>query len=54
MVRINRLSDHLFVPARLLNASGDEILWVPGADRGRIRAADRPFSEGGTMLHKPA
>ena len=31
---INRLSDHLFVTARLLNkAAGGDILWVPGASR---------------------
>jgi cob(I)alamin adenosyltransferase len=29
---INRLSDHLFVMARLANAGGD-VLWVPGASR---------------------
>ena len=35
MAYINRLSDHLFVLARLVNvgASGD-ILWQPGATRG--------------------
>ena len=32
---INRLSDHLFVLARLLNAqAGGDILWKPGATRG--------------------
>lgn len=32
---INRLSDHLFVLARLLNlAAGGDILWAPGATRG--------------------
>jgi len=32
---INRLSDHLFVLARLLNmAAGGDILWRPGATRG--------------------
>jgi cob(I)alamin adenosyltransferase len=31
---INRLSDHLFVLARLVNLSaGGDILWVPGATR---------------------
>lgn len=31
---LNRLSDHLFVAARLLNArDGGDILWVPGASR---------------------
>ncbi len=31
---LNRLSDHLFVTARLLNADVDgDILWVPGASR---------------------
>ena len=31
---INRLSDHLFVMARRLNANGaDDILWVPGKNR---------------------
>jgi cob(I)alamin adenosyltransferase len=32
---INRLSDHLFVLARLFNlAAGGDILWAPGATRG--------------------
>lgn len=32
---LNRLSDHLFVLARLINlAAGGDILWVPGATRG--------------------
>ena len=32
---VNRLSDHLFVLARLLNAAaGGDVLWVPGATRG--------------------
>lgn len=32
---LNRLSDHLFVLARALNANGaDDVLWVPGATRG--------------------
>lgn len=31
---VNRLSDHLFVLARHLNANGaDDVLWVPGANR---------------------
>ena len=31
---LNRLSDHLFVLARLLNANGSaDVLWVPGANR---------------------
>ncbi|PHK93073.1 ATP:cob(I)alamin adenosyltransferase [Pseudoroseomonas rhizosphaerae] len=30
---LNRLSDHLFVLSRVLNAGGD-VLWVPGAARG--------------------
>ncbi len=31
---INRLSDHLFVMARRLNANGaDDVLWVPGKNR---------------------
>ncbi len=31
---LNRLSDHLFVLGRLLNAaSGGDVLWVPGANR---------------------
>lgn len=31
---INRLSDHLFVLARVCNANGaEDILWVPGANR---------------------
>lgn len=30
---LNRLSDHLFVLARLLNGNGaDDVLWVPGAN----------------------
>lgn len=34
MAYINRLSDHLFVMARAINAAGDgDILWVPGATR---------------------
>jgi cob(I)alamin adenosyltransferase len=32
---LNRLSDHLFVLARLLNQEADgEVLWQPGANRG--------------------
>jgi cob(I)alamin adenosyltransferase len=35
IVYINRLSDHLFVLARVLNmAAGGDILWYPGATRG--------------------
>ena len=31
---LNRLSDHLFVLARLVNlAAGGDIMWVPGATR---------------------
>jgi cob(I)alamin adenosyltransferase len=31
---VNRLSDHLFVLSRHLNAtSGGDVLWVPGANR---------------------
>ena len=30
---LNRLSDHLFVLARLLNRGAGDILWVPGASR---------------------
>jgi len=31
---INRLSDHLFVASRLVNARGDgDVLWVPGQNR---------------------
>ena len=30
---LNRLSDHLFVLARLANASQGDVLWVPGAGR---------------------
>lgn len=34
VVYINRLSDHLFVTARWLNAQGSgDILWIPGANR---------------------
>ena len=32
---MNRLSDHLFVLARMLNDNGaDDILWVPGGNLG--------------------
>ena len=32
---LNRLSDHLFVLARVFNGNGaDDILWVPGGNRG--------------------
>jgi cob(I)alamin adenosyltransferase len=32
---INRLSDYLFVLARVVNADGaGDVLWVPGAGRG--------------------
>lgn len=35
MAYLNRLSDHLFVLARLINVSaGGDILWQPGATRG--------------------
>ncbi|HEX4259713.1 MAG TPA: ATP:cob(I)alamin adenosyltransferase, partial [Acetobacteraceae bacterium] len=31
---LNRLSDHLFVLARTLNAAaGGDVMWVPGANR---------------------
>lgn len=31
---VNRLSDYLFVLARVLNANGaDDVLWIPGANR---------------------
>jgi cob(I)alamin adenosyltransferase len=31
---LNRLSDHLFVLARVLNGAGaSDVLWVPGANR---------------------
>ena len=31
---MNRLSDHLFVLARVLNGNGSaDVLWVPGANR---------------------
>lgn len=30
---LNRLSDHLFVLARALNAATGDVLWVPGANR---------------------
>jgi cob(I)alamin adenosyltransferase len=30
---VNRLSDHLFVLARRLNAETGEVLWTPGANR---------------------
>jgi cob(I)alamin adenosyltransferase len=30
---LNRLSDHLFVAARVANASQGDVLWVPGASR---------------------
>ncbi|MFM6853918.1 MAG: cob(I)yrinic acid a,c-diamide adenosyltransferase [Sphingopyxis sp.] len=32
---LNRLSDYLFVAARVVNGNGaDDVLWVPGASRG--------------------
>ena len=32
---LNRLSDHLFVLARVLNGNGgDDVLWAPGANLG--------------------
>jgi cob(I)alamin adenosyltransferase len=32
---LNRLSDHLFVLARVLNGNGaDDVLWVPGGNLG--------------------
>ena len=35
LIYLNRLSDHLFVLARLVNAgAGGDILWQPGATRG--------------------
>ena len=35
LVYVNRLSDHLFVLARLVaKAEGGDILWQPGATRG--------------------
>ena len=49
---LNRLSDHLFVLARSLNASGaKDVLWVPGGsdhmkqpeqDQDRDRDAQKP------------
>jgi cob(I)alamin adenosyltransferase len=31
---VNRLSDHLFVLSRFVNAkAGGDVLWVPGANR---------------------
>ena len=30
---LNRLSDHLFVLARVMNAATGDVLWVPGANR---------------------
>jgi cob(I)alamin adenosyltransferase len=33
LVYANRLSDHLFVLARVLNAARGDVLWVPGAHR---------------------
>jgi cob(I)alamin adenosyltransferase len=33
---LNRLSDHMFVLARLLNGNGlDDVLWLPGGNLGR-------------------
>ena len=33
---INRLSDHLFVAARVANDNGaEDVLWIPGAHRER-------------------
>ena len=35
---LNRLSDHLFVMARFLNAKGKkDVLWKPGANRASVR-----------------
>jgi cob(I)alamin adenosyltransferase len=37
LVYLNRLSDHLFVMARLAaSAGGGEVLWQPGATRQRV------------------
>ena len=36
VIYLNRLSDHLFVPARHLNANGNaDLLWEPGANQGK-------------------
>ncbi|QIG82048.1 cob(I)yrinic acid a,c-diamide adenosyltransferase [Stakelama tenebrarum] len=38
---LNRLSDHLFVLARVTNASADgDVLWRPGASRAKSQQAD--------------
>ena len=36
LVYLNRLSDLLFILARVANAGGGELLWTPGASRGGI------------------
>jgi cob(I)alamin adenosyltransferase len=46
-IYLNRLSDLLFVWARLCNATGkDDVLWIPGKFRDenqqRSRSSDRP------------
>lgn len=36
LVYLNRLSDLLFILARVANAGGGELLWTPGASRGGL------------------
>jgi len=36
IVYLNRLSDLLFILARVANADGGELLWAPGASRGGL------------------
>jgi cob(I)alamin adenosyltransferase len=37
---LNRLSDLLFILTRVVNGTDDEVLWVPGGDRGSAPAED--------------
>src|SRR3546814_6047182 len=57
LVYLNRLSDHLFVLGRAINAdAGGDILWQPGATRGRrllspTRATKSVFRSEDTRLN---
>ena len=42
VIYLNRLSDHLFVLARHLNANGNaDLLWEPGANQGKVNEAKK-------------